>query len=268
MRNCDQCGGKKWYALIDSKTGLQKTTADGRLQYRCFRNPKHIQAEEYPFPPQTERAKPNVLYFDLEISKSLYYTYGRRVPGEYLRSADLVHEYFVICWAASYVDGSKVFSACVTSEQAKSWTDAEVLAPLHDLMSAAEVVAGHNVNAFDLKKINTRFISNGWQPITGRDGKKKKTVDTLTIARSKFAFESNALDDLCKRFGIKGKDKITDDDWREILKTGDQKTLDKIHKYCRGDVRNGKALYKILSPFAGNKTDWGALLATKEGLLK
>jgi hypothetical protein len=247
---------------------MQKTTKDGRLLYRCFRNSKHIQAEEYPFPPVTERAKPNVLYFDLEISKSLYYSYGRRVHGEYLRSADLVHEYFVICWAASYVDGSKVFSACVTPEQARNWTDAEILAPLHDLMSAAEVVAGHNVNAFDLKKINTRFISNGWQPITGREGMKKKTVDTLTIARTKFAFESNELDFLCQKFGINGKDKITDDDWREILKTGDQKTLDKINKYCRGDVRNGKKLYNILAPFAGNKVDWGALVTTKEGLLK
>lgn len=268
MRNCDVCGGKKWYALIDPKTGLQKATKDGRLLYRCFRSDKHIQAEEPAFLPITERIKPNVLYFDLEISKSLYYTYGRRVHGEYLRSADLVHEYFVICWAASYVDGSKVFSASVTPEQALNWSDKEILAPLHDLMSSAEVLAGHNIDGFDLKKINTRFISNGWKPIQDASGNKKKTIDTLKIARNRFAFESNALDDLCHKFGIKGKDRITDDDWREILKTGDQKTLDKIHKYCRGDVRNGKKLYDVLAPFAGKKIDWAALKAVKEELEK
>jgi len=256
MQNCHVCGGKKWFPVINKKTGLQKTTENGLLLYHCFRSPHHVQAEEPPFIP-TPKRNPDVLYFDLEISKSLYYSYGRKVRGEWLRGADLVQEYFLLCWSASYIGSGKVFSACVTPEQARNWTDAEVLAPLHDLLSSAPVLAGHNVDAYDIKRINTRFITNGWKPI------EKKTIDSLKIARKRFAFEDNSLDALCQKFGIDGKMKITDDDWRAALK-GDEGTLKKIHRYCRGDVRNGKALYELFAPYSGKKPDYGTLKTIKE----
>jgi len=264
MRNCDTCGGKKWIKLVDRKTGLQKQTPDGRLLYQCFRSPHHIQAEEPPFLPVNERGMVNKLYFDLEVSKSLYYSYGRKVKGEWLRGADLVHEYFIISWAASYIGSGKIFSACVTQEQALGWTDAEILAPLHDLLSSADILVGHNVDAYDLKRVNTRFLINGWTPITNHDGKQKKTEDSLKIVRSRFAFEDNTLDALCVKFGIRGKDKITDDDWREVLRTGNPKILAKIDKYCRGDVRNGKKMYEIFAPYAGKADDYGIMKSKKE----
>ena len=263
MQNCMVCGGKKWIALIDKKTGLQKTTKDGRLLYSCFRNKHHIQAEEYPFPPLKERGKASILYFDLEVSKSRYYNYGRKVHSGYLRGSDLDREYFIICWSASYVGSNKVFSACVTPEQARDWTDKEILQPLYDLLSSADIVAGHNVDAFDLKKVNTRFILNGISPVMSYDGKTKKTMDSLKIARSKFAFEDNGLDALCQRLGIKGKDRITDEDWRAIVKTGDEKTLNKVNKYCRGDVKNGKELLNIFIPYSGKADDYGVKKAKK-----
>jgi len=263
MQNCKVCGGKKWTAIINPKTGLQKTTQDGRLLYSCFRNKHHVQAEEYPFPPRKERGKTNILYFDLEVSKSRYYSYGRKVHGEWLRSADLDREYYIISWAASYVGSNKVFSGCVTQEQAQNWTDKEILQPLYDLLSSADIIAGHNVDAFDLKKVNTRFIINGIQPIMGADGRKKKTQDSLKIVRKNFAFEDNGLDALCKRFGIKGKDKITDDDWQAIVRTGDPKTLAKVDKYCKGDVRNGKQLLEIFLPYSGKSLDYGTIKSVK-----
>lgn len=264
MKNCKVCGGKRWIALRDKSTGLQKTTKDGRLLYVCFRSNKHIQAEEYPFTPVEKRGTPGILYFDLEVSKSRYYSYGRKVNGEWLRSADLDKEYYIISWAASYLDSKKVFSGCVTQEQAQNWTDKEILQPLYDLLSSADLIAGHNVDAFDLKKINTRFLVNGIPPIMGLDGKKKKTLDSLKIARSNFAFEDNGLDALCKRFEIKGKDKITDDDWQRIVRTGDEKTLRKVDKYCKGDVKNGKELLKIFLPYSGKDITYGTLRALVE----
>lgn len=91
---------------------------------------------------------------------------------------------------------------------------------------------------------------------------KKKTIDSLKIARKEFAFEDNSLDALCVKFGIDGKMKVTDDDWREALK-GNEKVLRKIHKYCRGDVKNGKKLYEMLEPYSGKKSDYGILKAEK-----
>lgn len=262
MQNCKVCGGKRWIALLDKK-GIQKRDKDGNLLYRCFRSPQHIQAEEPPFLPAKKRGQVSILYFDLEVSKSRYYSYGRKVNGEWLRGADLDKEYYIISWAASYLDSKKVFSGCVTQEQAQNWTDKEILQPLYDLLSSADVIAGHNVDAFDLKKVNTRLLINGIQPILGNDGKKKKTFDSLKIARSNFAFEDNGLDALCKRFGIKGKDKITDDDWQRIVREGDEKTLRKVDKYCRGDVKNGKELLKIFLPYSGKGITYGTINSIK-----
>lgn len=263
MQNCKVCGGKKWISLINPKTGLQKTTPDGRLMYRCFRSKNHEQAEEYPFTTVIERTPASILYFDLEVSKSRYYNYGRKVHNGYLRGADIDKEYYIICWSASYMGRGKVFSNCVTPEQAREWTDKEILQPLYDLLSSADIVAGHNVDAYDLRKVNTRFIINGIPPIMGYDGKKKKTLDSLKIVRAHFAFEDNGLDALCQKFGIDGKDRITDDDWREIVKTGDEKTLNKVNRYCRGDVRNGKKLLNMFMPYAGKPLDYGIKKADK-----
>lgn len=257
MINCKQCGGKKWYALIDEKTGIQKQDKEGRLLWKCFRNSKHIQAEEHHYPTKKDRPKPSILYFDLEVSKSQYLNYGRKVHNGYLNADDIINEYYIISWAASYVGSKRVFSGCVTPEQALNWTDKEILQPLYDLLSSADIIAGHNIDAFDLKKVNTRFIVNGISPILGKDGKKKKTIDSLKIARSHFSFESNGLDVLCQRFGIKGKDRITGKDWREVLK-GNEKTLKKVNKYCIGDVKNGKALWEIFAPYAGKSENYGA----------
>lgn len=259
MRNCDYCGGKRWIALIDPKTGIQKQTPDGRPLYKCFRNSKHIQAEEHAYPPLQERGKQSILYFDLEISKSIYMNYGRRVRSGYLNGKDVIQEYFVISWAASYMNSGKVFSACVTQEQALRGDDSDILPYLNDLLQSADIIAGHNSDAFDLKKINARFLINGLRPVQGHDGKRPKTVDSLKIARSVFDFEDNSLDALCKKFGLNGKDKITDDDWRDIVQTGNPKTLAKVNKYCRGDVKNGKELMSILLPYSNKNYDFAAL---------
>ena len=96
----------------------------------------------------------------------------------------------------------------------------------------------------------------------------KKTLDTLTIARSVFDFEDNGLDALCQRFGIRGKDKVTDEDWRASVKTGDEDTLRKVDKYCKGDVRNGKKLLEILMPYGFKPSDYGARRIIRKERLK
>lgn len=255
MQNCVICGGKRWLAKIDHETGLQVAHPTEGLAWECFRC-EHIQYEVQGFLPTILRNRANVLYVDIETSKSIYYSYGRNVKSKWLSGDDLLQEYFIVSWVASYVGKDKYFGACVTGEEALQGTDKNILQPLYDLMSSADIIAGHNVDGFDIKRINTRFLLNGISPVMTADGRKKKTIDTLKIARSVFAFEDNRLDWLCKRFGINGKDDISADDWRAVMK-GSQETLDKIYKYNRGDVENGKALYNILAPYANKPAGWG-----------
>lgn len=50
-----------------------------------------------------------------------------------------------------------------------------------------------NGDAFDIKKINTRFLEHGITPPSPY-----KTIDTLKVAKSKFAFNSFKLDDMAR----------------------------------------------------------------------
>ena len=259
MRICENCYRRHWRAKINKSTGLQVKHNSGNLVYICIFC-GHVQDEEHEFVPPPQRIQANILYIDIETSKSLYYNYGARVPGRYLRSDDLVHGWYMISWAASYMGNDKVWSQIVTPEAARAWDDKDIVQRLWELCNATEIIAGHNVDGFDLKHINTRFKAHQLPPIIG-----KKTIDTLKLCRSKFALESNKLGEVSKWLGIDGKAHIDNNDWLMAL-LGDGKTLDKIHKYNRGDVINGKAVLMELLPIANKKFNFGALRKeTNEG---
>lgn len=72
------------------------------------------------------------------------------------------------------------------------------------------------------------------------------------------SLESNTLDYVSEWLGHAGKDDITNEDWIAAMK-GNKKTIDKIHKYCLGDVRNGKKVLEDLLPLSNKKFYFGAL---------
>lgn len=220
------------------------------------------QEEERPPLPVPERIRANVLYIDIELSKSLYSNYGSKVPSKYLSIDNLEKERYLISWAASYMGKDTVWSECVNSKEAKRWadlttsqadSDERIVKKLHAMMSSSEIIAGHNVKSFDIPHCFTRFLYYNLPPITHL-----KTIDTLVIARTKFRFESNKLDYISTRLGLRPKDDITREDWAMALK-GDKPTLDKIQKYNIGDVVNGKGVYDKLVKWSGKKQEFGAL---------
>ena len=260
MQNCEDCGGKRWYVHLDQKTGLQRKhhikTVDGvefdlRI-WRCWRC-GNVQEEVRPFVPLQYRTKANVLYIDLEVSKSMIFNYGLSVPSGYISPDNLIKPYYIICWTASYVGSDKVWSECVTPKDARKWDDGKILPRLRDLMSSADLIAGHNMDKFDLRKANTRFLLNGLEPVI-----EKKTLDTLKIARSKFNFESNKLDYISQTLGLRPKDDIRNSDWLKIVTNGDEATLKKVNRYCRKDVRIGKQILERLMKYSGKKDFYGS----------
>ena len=253
MTICETCYRRHWKAKIDRRTGLQVVHRNGNRVFLCIYCGR-AQEEERAIIPNPPRVRANILYIDLEISKSLYYNYGAKVPSTYLRSEDRVHSYFMICWSASYIGIDKVWHECITPAQARNQDDSQIVGRLRGLMESAEIWAGHNVDAYDAKRANTRFKLNGLQPVIG-----KRTIDTLKIARSKYAFESNRLGEISKELGFRDKDNITNEDWLQIVKYGDKKTLEKVDKYCQGDVVNGKSVFNELVSASGKKEHYGAI---------
>ena len=253
MELCESCSRRHWRAKINKGTGLQIKHNNGNLVYICI-NCGHVQEEVNSIIPKSQRVQANILYIDIETSKSKYYSYGEYVKSQHLGIDNLIQEWYMMGWAASYVGSDKVFSQVLLPREAKVCVDSDLVIRLHALMESAEVIAGHNVDGFDLKRCNTRFKLNGLSPIVG-----KKTIDTLKLARSKYAFEKNTLDYICKRLGIDGKDHITNEDWINAM-NGCGKTLEMIHHYNRGDVVNGKAVLEEFMQVANKKFSFGAIV--------
>jgi len=253
MRLCDKCLRRYWRAKIDKNTGLQVKHKNGNLIYICL----HCGAaqEEEQDTPTEQRLGANVLYFDIETSASIYRNYGPKVPSKYMRPDNLIAEWFILGWSASYVGQDKIFSAFVTPAEAKARDDSRIVRHIHDMMESAEIWAGHNVWKFDRRKLNTRFMKHGLSPVVG-----KKHLDTLKILRAEMDLESNTLDYACKWFGLKEKDKITNEDWI-AAEQGHAPTIKRIKSYCDGDTRNGKALLEKVMPLFKKSPAWGALRA-------
>ena len=252
MRLCDKCLRRYWRAKIDKNTGLQVKHKNGNLVYVCVYC-EHVQEEDKMFVPAERRIQANILYIDTENSTSVYENYGAKVPSKYLSYQNLVHEWFMLGWCASYVGNDKVWTGFVTKQEAEARSDKGIAERLHALMESAEIIAGHNIDGFDLKKVNTVFMRHGLTPIIG-----KKTIDSLKLARSKLSHESNTLDYLAQYYGFSGKDEITRQDWKDAT-AGNKKVLKKIEKYCQGDVINGKGLLEKFIPLANKKFRFGAI---------
>jgi DNA polymerase III alpha subunit (gram-positive type) len=208
---------------------------------------------DYPF----ERQSPEILYLDIETSLSEMYNFGLKVPGEYVQPSRIVHEFYIICWAASWLGSDRIISQCVTHEDALEWTDKNILERLWKLIDRADIISGHNIDRFDFPRINTRFVLNGFDKL------ESKTIDTLKIAR-RMKFESNTLSFLCHAFGIGCKDKMEEADWLKIANDGDPASLRKMNRYCRKDVINGKALLERMVDWSGKRIEQYAHKFPKE----
>lgn len=241
MRHCANCHKKNlWRKTPDTKL------VDGQRvriwQCRCG----HRQSEE---PLQIARVKPKILYFDVERAPGVAYYYDRKVRGGYISTDFLKDEPFIICWAAAWLDvGTEfqyVISAAVSCAEslagAKGAGDRRILKELFKLLDCADYVVGHNVDGFDLRKINNRFI----QLDMGLPYQ-FKTIDTLKLSRKYFPFESNGLDYISVKLGGRPKMEINFEDWKRIVETGDSLTLQKAENYCRGDVREGIGIFESM----------------------
>ena len=222
MTNCEICHKKNLFHMTQYWTGNQR--------WGQCRNCRHWQLEA---PPQGLDLPPRVLYLDIERSLMSFWGYERKVISGYISKECIRSEAFIICWAACWIGETKIQSSCVTQNEALKNNDKRILQELWDLIDQSDYVTGHNVDKFDIKKLNNRFLIYEMGTPFG------KSIDTLKLARKHFPFDSNALAYISKVLGGKPKKEINLNDWIRIVETGDPAALQKSERYCRGDVRMG-----------------------------
>lgn len=239
MENCRKCGFKKW--LKPAEDEVRYAWRDGHKvrNWICGRCGQ-LQAE---LPPHIAQ-EPRILYLDIETSLVKTLSWGLKVPSKYINPALLLNDFFIITWSASFIGEKKVYSGAVTGSQAKKGNDKQCLRDLWELVDSADVLAGHNVKMFDEKKLNTRFMLNGY--------KKPRTyrfIDTLSLARKHFAFSSNTLEFISVQLGFSPKQDTELADWIKICIDGDEERIAKMRRYCSNDVVQGKKVFERLLPW-------------------
>lgn len=179
-----------------------------------------------------------LLIYDVEVSSIdiMHRQYDLKNFVKYFSDEDIVRDWTMLGAAWKFLDEEKTH--CISVSPKDPLNDYEVIKTLRAALDSADVLIGHNSNAFDILKFNTRAIFYRLPPIQN-----KKQIDTLKMARKYFKFTSNKLRYIAQYLGIGEKGETPD--WDLILQ-GDRKALAEMRKYNKQDVVVTEALYKRL----------------------
>lgn len=203
------------------------------------------------------------LIYDIEVSPALGWFYPPTWKTRILE-IELYQVLMSISWAwVGDVDKKgklRVHNAKLPDYKlrykADPFDDYEITKKLHELLSEAEIVIGHNSRKFDDKMANMYFAKHKLGPVSPY-----KTVDTFSGAKGSFRFASNRLDDIAKELGFAGKTDVRVGDlWYDCLMKQDKKSWKLMGLYNDQDIRATADLYDIERPFIKNHPNMGVYL--------
>ncbi len=185
-----------------------------------------------------------ILIWDVETStlNLSIDTYSLKNYTKYYNPDDITRDW-VMLGAAWKPLGEQV--RCVSVSSKDPLNDYMVIKTLHEQLEAADILVGHNADRFDIRKFNTRALLYDLPPIT-----KKKTIDTLKIAKKYFGFTSNKLSFIAKHLKL-DMQKDESPDWGKIL-AGCPDELAYMRKYNKKDVCVNELIYLKLRPYIDN----------------
>ena len=178
----------------------------------------------------TENEEVKILSFDIESA------------GVNALKSDLG---FVICFGYKWLHEKEAHCLIIEPEDLQNFDDSQLLQKASAIMSEADILVGHFAAVFDRRFIQGRLLINNLPPIPAT-----KLRDTCLIARSVANFSSNRLKHLCNILNLKAQ-KLPNgwpQAWFKIMQ-GDYRELQKMARYCKGDVVAVEELYLKLRPF-------------------
>ncbi len=185
-----------------------------------------------------------ILFWDIETLPNLQYSFGRWDPAISHNAILKERTICAICYKFNHDTEVKVCAIDI----ADPYNDKCLLADFYAQMEKADLIVAHYGDKFDLPFFKGRMLLNGMPPL-----KPIKTEDTYKIAKKMFKLNSNKLDYLGHMLGFGKKHKMDYNDWLGIC-NGEQKSLDKMVRYCKQDVLLLEKIYKKLSPWHHTST--------------
>lgn len=174
--------------------------------------------------------KTKILLIDLETMANLSWVWGKYEQNVIAYEK----EWYMLSFAYKWLGESKVSVKSLPDyrgyNRAKN-DDRALVKDLWELFDQADIIIAHNGNSFDIKKSNAKFIEHGLTPPSPY-----KVIDTKTVAKKYFKFNSNKLDDLGNILGLGRKIDTGGFDLWLGCASGDKKSWDKMCKYNKQDV--------------------------------
>lgn len=186
-----------------------------------------------------------ILLVDIETAPIIAYVWGlwdNNVALNQIKS-----DWHLLSWSAKWLGEDEVMYE--DQRHAKNIEDdKKILGGIWKLLDEADIVITQNGRAFDVKKLNSRFVLNGFPPPSTF-----KQIDTLMLAKKHFGFTSNKLeymtDKLCTKYKKRKVKKFPGFElWSECLK-GNKKAWKEMEKYNKYDVLSLEELYTKLIPW-------------------
>lgn len=181
-----------------------------------------------------------ILLIDIETAPSLGWVWEKYETNV----IDFKRDWYVLSFGYKWLGDTKVHVLGLDDYpgyRRDPENDKRLMQDLWVLIDQADVIIAHNGDAFDLPKINTRFLTHKLTPPSPY-----KTIDTLKLARSVFRFDSNKLDDLGRYLGVGRKLPHTGFHlWQGCMK-GDRKSWRMMKAYNGHDVELLERVYFIM----------------------
>lgn len=203
-----------------------------------------------------ETRQPKILLLDVETAPMEVYVWG--LYKQRISHRNVINDWFMFSWAARWLFSPTMQSDVLTPKEAVIGDDKRIMQSIWDLVNEADIIIGHNVDRFDKRKLNTRFILNGFPPPLPY-----QTIDTLTIAQRQFAFASNRLDYLGQLIRNRGKIETDFNLWIRC-KSGDKDALTEMVTYNQEDVVLLEEVYLYLRPWIKSHPNVGVLMDAQE----
>lgn len=166
---------------------------------------------------------------------------NRRIPAKYVDEWPRM-----VCMAWRWLGTRDIHFAA-------EWIDwDDLLDQTWHVYDEADIVVGHNIDAFDTKMLAGEWLQAGMDPPAPW-----RSVDTYKVARRRFGFESMTLNSLCERLGIEGKQGEYDAEQVADALAGDAKAQAAVEAYNKGDVVAAEEVYLSLRGWAPNHPNLG-----------
>jgi uncharacterized protein YprB with RNaseH-like and TPR domain len=191
--------------------------------------------------------KPRIAFLDIETAPSLGYFFDKWKEGNIIATKC---DWYMLSFAVKW-DGSKRVKTYALPDyplfKKDKENDCELVKDLYGIFDQADILIAHNGDRFDIRKSNARFIQHGLKPPSPY-----KTIDTLKIARQKFKFDSNRLNDLGQSLRVGKKLPHTGVHLWLSCMAGHAPSWRLMRRYNARDVELLERVYQKLKPWANN----------------